>query len=94
MNNDGSDILMQLFEIINKHIRSSEGKPDKMSEQELLIVHRVCLVMLDIHEKTMLDFGIQQSDIENNIMVLEAARKINDLQELGLEDCNMPGGDA
>lgn len=91
MTNSGEEVLLELFNIIEKYKKHLTNKTEEEIAQGLLVLHRVCIVMLDVHERNMLDCGLTKDDILENKKILEAARTLPDPDDIA---CTMPKGEA
>lgn len=89
---NGEKLLDELSDIIQTYTTKLAKKDSEEIQEGLLSIHRVLLVLLEIHENTMIECGFTQDDLKYNLEILEKAKGIveNDFN-IGI---TMPGGDA
>lgn len=91
MLDNGESLLDELVQLLHKRtLELSEANPDKV-EEILLVIHRVTIVLTEVHEKMMLDCGLTDDDLNQNRELLDKAKEV---MEDPMFKVNMPGGDA
>jgi len=85
--------LEELTRILHKYTSALE-KEEYIEDIHagLLSFHRVVLILVEVHERTMKECGIDDSELKHNRQILEDARSILD-RDMDI-DITMPGGDA
>lgn len=89
---NGEKILDELSDIIQKCTTELAKQDSETIQEGLLTIHRVILVLLEVHENTMIECGFTQEDLKYNLEILEKAKNIVE-DEFDLR-ITMPGGDA
>ena len=92
MNDYGEKALEDFMEVLDTYLNKVSKEDFYETQNDLLSIHRVLLVLLELHERTMEDAGVSEDEIKlNKISLDEARRTIDEELDLGI---TMKGGDA
>lgn len=92
MSDNGEKALEELTLILQSYTALLGSAEPEAIEEGLLVLHRVVLILVEVHERTMKECGLTPEQLENNREVLARACEIVE-NELA-HGVNMPGGDA